>query len=141
MVPSVIGRLQRPGTDADDAALEQWEAAVHATPDDGWSSPTNVDMKRVFFPSHLMTARERYRLRQRMRQQQRRIHQRERDYTLWEEMRQISYDAHGLQSYEVAAFLQRSVRTAQRWLARMGVKRRYAHLNCRERIVPKRYFA
>ena len=101
--------------------LNHWLKAVNARPEDGWSSISKNDLHRVFRRTHLIGERERAALR------------------LRNEVTAAMRFADGLASYEVAAFIQRSIRSARRFLSRIHARRLYFRPNCRTRIWTKRY--
>lgn len=105
--------------------LEEWLSAVNATPTDNWSTSTDWDGPRCFRQAHLESRRSK-------------------NYKRWlaekrEELREAARHADGLSSYEVAAFLGRSVRTARRFLRRIDAQRHFDRPNCFTRKWTARY--
>lgn len=114
---AVVPRLYSRGT------VEGWMAAVNAKPGDGkgvmrWSIPSGVDTARPFQPARLEGLRSR----------KRKTWLREME----EQMRVVEDAADGLATYEVAAILGRSIRTAQRFIKRVRAERVYRG-DCRNR--------
>jgi len=89
--------------------VEDWLAAVRATPDVGWSGDSGVVPGNMIPRSRLEDKRKR-------------------QYRKWamqrkEELKATAQSCEGLTSYEVAAFIARSTRSARRFLAFVKARR------------------